>query len=655
MKSHRTAQLKLAPLDGRIVPAVQVNLTAGTLHVVGDGQSDHVIVRATPGDVSVQGVNGTVVTSKVAATAKFTHLRIDLGGGDDTVRVENSWVAGQVTVNDALGGGVIELADLYAGKAVVVNAAGTGPAVVTVNGVQVGGGLNVRATGGSLNAQIHDSTFGHLASVSGGNKADIVMMNSVTAAGISVSAAAGDDTVTLSGLTAHSIAVAAGSGNDSVAITDSWAGGVMLFGNGGDDAFTLTSVGGIRLTVDGGAGSDSLTKSATQFKWSFVRNLTNDVPPVVKAIDRADPSSEVTSASGVTFHVTFNESVTGVDATDFVVTSTGKMAGTVTGISQLNDTVYAVTISGVPVAGTGTLGLNLVNDGSIRDATNVSLKGGTFFGPYYTYEVSPIDAYMKAILDIVPDIASEPNSTIYQNVDSPTVQGALQQVAANWGRAYDAASAVVPVAGLEGWHAQLLAAVQDEQDAALLAASLTEPDLPNTGENYNARYHYPPDTGYARADRLRTRVELIYAAQALGYTGNTPFGAPGGLVDKPAFNTPETPVNSVTLTQSPLDVGGKLVPNFSNFEYDTIYADTGDFTFTFVNNNPSPFVFNIALYSLDGTDTNARVTVDNLIGQTDAFQGAKTHVLIVEDLTPGTYVFVDNVHPTEMRGLLIVS
>jgi plastocyanin len=74
-----------------------------------------------------------------------------------------------------------------------------------------------------------------------------------------------------------------------------------------------------------------------------------------------------------------------------------------------------------------------------------------------------------------------------------------------------------------------------------------------------------------------------------------------------------------------------------------------------VNENPPPFAFNIAVYRLDGTDTTARVSYDDLVAKTELFSGPYTHVLTLEDLEPGTYVYLDDAHPTQMRGLLIVS
>ena len=68
----------------------------------------------------------------------------------------------------------------------------------------------------------------------------------------------------------------------------------------------------------------------------------------------------VTSAS---FTVTFNQSVTGVDAADFNLIATGSVAnGTISSVTGSGDT-YSVNVTGI--TGAGTLGLNLVDLPSI--------------------------------------------------------------------------------------------------------------------------------------------------------------------------------------------------------------------------------------------------------------------------------------------------
>ena len=98
------------------------------------------------------------------------------------------------------------------------------------------------------------------------------------------------------------------------------------------------------------------------------RLLTADPWPYVDSIRLAgSPSPDATS---LTYAVEFSEPVTGVDAADFSLVLTGvrtSLPPTVTG----SDASYTVTIAGL--AGSGTVGLDLVDDGSIRDASGHTL------------------------------------------------------------------------------------------------------------------------------------------------------------------------------------------------------------------------------------------------------------------------------------------
>src|SRR5579862_9434358 len=94
-------------------------------------------------------------------------------------------------------------------------------------------------------------------------------------------------------------------------------------------------------------------------------NILQAFPSVV-SINRATPGGPISNASTVSFTVTFSEAVTGVDPTDFKLATTGTVGSNLTQVTPVSSTVYTVTVSGI--TGNGTVGLNLVDDGSIRDA-----------------------------------------------------------------------------------------------------------------------------------------------------------------------------------------------------------------------------------------------------------------------------------------------
>lgn len=109
-------------------------------------------------------------------------------------------------------------------------------------------------------------------------------------------------------------------------------------------------------------------------------------PPFVVSIILAspDPTSPATS---VDWTVTFNASVTGVDASDFALVMGGGVSGAViTGVTG-SGTTWTVTAG--TGAGAGTLGLNLVDNDTIVNATLKPLGGagssnGNFTGQVYT-------------------------------------------------------------------------------------------------------------------------------------------------------------------------------------------------------------------------------------------------------------------------------
>jgi hypothetical protein len=112
--------------------------------------------------------------------------------------------------------------------------------------------------------------------------------------------------------------------------------------------------------------------------------------PLVVSINRA--SASPSSAAGVNYTVTFDKSVTGVDAADFSPVTTGvfTVAPAVINVTG-SGTTYTVTVGNYKT-NSGTLGLNLVDNDSIIDAASISLGGplgaadGSFTGEIYTID-----------------------------------------------------------------------------------------------------------------------------------------------------------------------------------------------------------------------------------------------------------------------------
>ncbi len=109
--------------------------------------------------------------------------------------------------------------------------------------------------------------------------------------------------------------------------------------------------------------------------------------PTVTSINRDGASP--TNAASVSWTVTFSESVTGVDAADFALATSG-LSGSpaITGVSGSGTTRTVTASTGT---GDGTLGLNLVDNDTIIDAAGNRLGGtgagnGNFTGQVYTID-----------------------------------------------------------------------------------------------------------------------------------------------------------------------------------------------------------------------------------------------------------------------------
>ncbi|HVM70845.1 MAG TPA: hypothetical protein VMT91_03735, partial [Anaerolineales bacterium] len=172
---------------------------------------------------------------------------------------------------------------------------------------------------------------------------------------------------------------AAAQGNGGISITaDGQAHAIITWSGSGNHEmyYALVNSGGTVITAPMAFLSTRNPQNGFQVNGLGYGNAPYDIttPPTVVSINRADASP--TSATSVNFTVKFSEPVTGVDASDFTFNTSGISGAAVTGISGSHAT-YTVTVStGI---GDGTLGLNLIDNDSIIDASGNPL-GGTGAG-----------------------------------------------------------------------------------------------------------------------------------------------------------------------------------------------------------------------------------------------------------------------------------
>ncbi len=98
--------------------------------------------------------------------------------------------------------------------------------------------------------------------------------------------------------------------------------------------------------------------------------------PFVQSIVRTSPMTAFTNGNHVAYTVTFSEPVTGVDPGDFVLVQTGTVNAIITQVTPVTSAVYTVTVDNI--SGTGTVGLNLVDNGSIGDLSGDPLTQSGF-------------------------------------------------------------------------------------------------------------------------------------------------------------------------------------------------------------------------------------------------------------------------------------
>ncbi len=149
------------------------------------------------------------------------------------------------------------------------------------------------------------------------------------------------------------------------------------------DGTTLT----LTASVAPSSSSDNDPTPANNFA-SVSATVLADAPPFVVSILRKVTAGSVpaatTTASSVTFRVTFSEPVTGVDVSDFALTTAITATGSITSVTQVSGSIYDVVVG--DLAGGGPIRLDLKTTATISDSGSNSIGSAGFaVGQRYTH------------------------------------------------------------------------------------------------------------------------------------------------------------------------------------------------------------------------------------------------------------------------------
>ena len=155
--------------------------------------------------------------------------------------------------------------------------------------------------------------------------------------------------------------------------------------------------------------------TGTDETYTVSTTVIDNTNPRLASIERYNPASQNTTSQSLIYRATFNESVTGVDASDFVLSLVRGNAGTgsITGISG-SGSQYSVTVS---ASSDGTYNLDLVQNHGIKDLADNLLTDTAITGVDQTYTVNTVPADSTA-----PTLTSiERYNPAAKNTDSQTL------------------------------------------------------------------------------------------------------------------------------------------------------------------------------------------------------------------------------------------
>jgi Domain of unknown function (DUF4347)/RTX calcium-binding nonapeptide repeat (4 copies) len=295
------------------------------------------------------GITGATVSAVTKISGKIYDVEVKTGTGNGDLGlnlVDNDSIASDDTRRLALGG-VGAVNGNYTGAVYSIDKTPPVAASIIRNGAE------------TLNASSVSYTVAFSQNVTGVDAADFTLVSSgITGASIG-------SITPVDGKT-YTVAVNTGSGDGTLALNLT-------------DNDSIKNALGVVLADVGNGNGNFAGQSYTILKSA----------PVVAGITLVNPNP--IAAGSVNYAVTFNQNVTGVDVADFALVASGLTSTGITSVTGSGKNYNVLVNTG---NGSGSLGLNLVDNDSIKNAVNLSLGGagtgnGNLTGQAYNITKTP--------------------------------------------------------------------------------------------------------------------------------------------------------------------------------------------------------------------------------------------------------------------------
>lgn len=290
-------------LEERVLLAVtfSMNPGAGLLVINGDAADDVI-------DINGSGVNTFEVNG--VPFGGFQEIRINSGGGDDTITINGVLLGKNLIINSGDGDDTVDISDINVKRLDVVTGNGD-------DTVLLGGTSNMIHTTGLFNLGAGDNSL-DMANVrfnSGVNVQSLVGDDTVTMDNVSVGAnlnlnlGGGTNSLDMSNQFGENVTYAGGAGSDTVNVSDSTLRqDLNIRTNAGDDSVSLNNVNVEDLRVDTAAGLDTVDVVLSRVRLSTTINTGDGDDSVT--LDRSvfvdDPVNIDTGAGDDTITTTRN-------------------------------------------------------------------------------------------------------------------------------------------------------------------------------------------------------------------------------------------------------------------------------------------------------------------------------------------------------------